>query len=144
MTDEQGEVEVLGLPTEIVEEIWPLLSQFIAAALLKGSPIPETSLEDVKRRLLSQEAQGWVAIRGSEVLAFMNTYIANTEILSRLVIENIAGVEMDSWLHLYDTVEAWAREKGLDQILVRGRKGWIKKLEPLGFEPQYVALAKVL
>lgn len=136
-------VDVYGVPTEHIEELWPVLHPYVASAILKGSPVPTTTPEQVKSKLLAQQSQGWVAVRDEEeILAFMTTYISIGDIFNSLVIENCAGVEADTWIPLYDEVEGFAKEKGLEQVIIRGRPGWAKKLKNLGFQQQFVTLSK--
>ena len=137
-------VGVYGLSPEQCEELWPIIHPFLAAALLKGSPVPETTPEKLLEDLKGGLSQGWMALDGEEPIAFMNTYVAETPVCTRLVIENIAGNDMDSWLPFYESVEEHAREIGVDQIFIRGRPGWARVLKDQGFESQYVALAKTL
>lgn len=137
--------QVYGVPTEQIETVWPILHEFLASALLKGSPVPETTPELIKERLLIQQQQAWVAIKDdSEITAVMTTYIAQGDIFKKLIVDNIAGVEMESWLPFWDLVEDYAKDKGVDQILIRGRKGWARKLKSIGFQEQYVTLAKTI
>lgn len=139
-------INIFGVATEHIEELWDILEPFIQLSIDKGTPIPEESTEDVKRELLDKSLSLWVAVdsEDGEIIAAMTTYIAEMPLVKRAVIRHLAGIEMKSWFEFYPLVEEWAREHGATEMVVKGRPGWARVLQAQGYTPQYVALVKQL
>jgi hypothetical protein len=56
----------------------------------------------------------------------------------------LAGGDMAEILQMAPGIEAMARLRGCVAVLVEGRDGWTKTLEPLGYKPWSVTLHKAL
>ena len=62
-----------------------------------------------------------------------------------LLIEDLAGENLSEWINeAHALVEAWAREQGVEQILIEGRRGWERTLKPLGYQPTRTTCVKML
>jgi hypothetical protein len=56
----------------------------------------------------------------------------------------LCGGDMDDLLSHQGEVEAWARARGCNRLLMGGRRGWERVLKRLGFAPVGIVLAKAI
>jgi hypothetical protein len=97
--------------------------QYIMRALLKGS---NTTINEVERRIKAGEVVPLAL--GDKALA---TFELGEDSLHGIT---IAGELEPGWeLELLPVLESIAREQNRRIIALRGRRGWIRKLRPLGF-----------
>ncbi len=96
------------------------------------------TMDDLLERLRDGRAQFWAHDDGcvvTEILDYPRAKVANYWLLS--------GVLGDC-LALNGEIEAWARGQGCTVASAMGRRGWIKAVEPLGWQPHGVLFHKQL
>ena len=90
---------------------------------------PEFTLKSVLQNIQKGHSQLWLVYRDAEVLGAIVTQKVTYPVKERLLIHLCGGKDIKEWLDLYmETVEEWAKEKGLGGVEIVGRKGWVKLL----------------
>jgi len=102
------------------------------------------SLDEVMGEIERGEAIAWIATEGHKIRAACVTQIISGEHGSQCFIRHCAGLGREEWLHYLSLIELWARGCGCASIELIGRKGWIRTLQPQGYEERAVVLRKVL
>lgn len=102
----------------------------------------ESALKDVMRGALRL----WVVQNGQRTVLVVLTQAETVEATGRrkVTINGFAGDGGLEALPLLSQIEACARAEGADIVEVVGRRGWIKALNPLGYQEAAVVLRKVL
>jgi hypothetical protein len=133
---------VLLHPEELLLR-WSELSPLIQDALSKGQG--ENTLVDHMKNLLDFKTHCWLitdnenGIKGVILTEFLQYTRHKT-----LHVITLSGNSFKDWVHLYPTVEQFAKDGGAIAIEQWGRKGWEKVLPKLipGFETAYVVMRK--
>lgn len=115
--------ELICVPPEVVNQVWPKISGLIYVAMKKGQV---GSFESVKGDILSGRALLWLAWDGQspDVEAAAVTLIEETEWRKVCTIVACGGAHMDRWIHLLDTIEDYGRSEGCSAARIFGRRGW--------------------
>lgn len=88
---------------------------------------PEVTLKTVLESIQKGHSQLWLVYRDEEILGAVVTKHVSYPVKERLLIHLCGGKDITEWVDLYmETVEDWAKEKGLDGVEIFGRKGWTK------------------
>lgn len=88
---------------------------------------PEVTLKTVLESIQKGHSQLWLIYRDEEILGAVVTKHVSYPVKERLLIHLCGGKDITEWVDLYmETVEGWAKEKGLDGVEIFGRKGWTK------------------
>lgn len=88
---------------------------------------PEVTLKTVLEEIQKGHSQLWLVYRDEEILGAIVTKHVSYPVKERLLIHLCGGKDIREWVSLYlETVEDWAKEKGLDGVEIFGRKGWTK------------------
>jgi hypothetical protein len=106
-------------------------------AALARAPLTHT-LEDVRAAVAAGEAQFWPFERSACVTRIFDEPRAKT--LNHWLV----GGDLEELMRMRPRVEAWARAQGCTRLMLGGRSGWARVLEPHGFSPVGVVLAKEL
>ena len=117
------------------ERVAPLLD----AALKAEDARPLWTLEDVKRDLEARRSHLWVAEQSAMVTTISDW--ANGE---RIIESWLAAGDMNEILAMTPVLEDWGRRVGCTQAHVQGRRGWVRKLAPFGYEHYSTTLRKIL
>lgn len=91
-----------------------------------GSTTPDTLLDEVE----AKQRQLWVGKRGDEVLVAVLTGVG-PDLLQTFTVTHAAGKDREAWLHLWGTLEDWARSIGCKRIEARARPGWERILKDM-------------
>jgi hypothetical protein len=124
---------VTGVLAGEIDYVWPTVEPILQRALdrSRGEYLSEDIYGYIKRR----EMQLWVAVNDGEIKAVCLTEIVSFPRLKvcRLVIA--AGEGMRHWVKLgSETLKAWAKAQGCQEIRGGGRVGWARAL---GWKPIY-------
>jgi len=129
-------------PKEILDQ-WLVLSPLIQDALDKGQG--ENTLLDHMQKLLGFNSHCWVITNNEEEIkgVILTEFLLYTR-HKTLHIITLSGNDFESWVHLYPTIEQFAKDGGAVAIEQWGRPGWAKVLPKLvpGFEQAYVVMRK--
>lgn len=91
------------------------------------------------------QAQLWLVYRvlDRSLCAVAVTEVRSYSELSSLLVVALSGTGIDSWARaLHDAFEGYCKEQHLQRMEAVGRKGFERKLGPLGFNPMYTVFVK--
>jgi len=127
-----------------VDKNWMTIAPWIAQAI-EGSRVAQ-DLEQIKTRAMNGSMQIWVGAmpKSKNVSLVLVTEAILIDEVPMLVLRMLAGVDIDECLPDMAMIENWATNKGFHSLQIWGRKGWERKLKPLGFRHEYTILSKVL
>lgn len=136
-------VIVSGVPSEEVDDVWPLIASRIRTAFENGHSLEE--VESVRKALLRQDMQLWFARKESELMATMVTRIEKCDKASVLHVVALEGTGMVEWLRELERVlRVYAAACGCKFISLHGRRGWVKTLKEYGWGESAVIMYKEL
>jgi hypothetical protein len=96
------------------------------------------TLEDVKDALLEGRMQMWILNR-SVLVTQLEVY--PTKLITHVF---LGAGELDDCHELLSHVEEWASNVGAEKVLISGRKGWVRDLNPFGYRHTSITVAKDL
>jgi len=121
-----------GIKGESVEVWWPLVEEYLNAALKYG--LGEYSITDIKSACKSKNMQLWVKI-GTEVEGAFVTKIAKYPQKNLLCVILLGGKEFHTWRDEADALlNAFGKENNCEYIELFGRKGWGKVLKDIDYK----------
>lgn len=137
------QVFVRGVPAQAVQQFWPLALPYIKRALehTHGEVLPA----DLLARCLERDIQLWLISREKRIFGAATTEIVVYPQRKHCRIITIAGSDFDSWSgNAADQIEEWAREQGCDGMEAFVRKGFVGKLQQLGYRHKQSVVIKEL
>ena len=117
-------VEIVLIPTEGVERLWPIAAPLLEKATKRTRKIDLSSLRECA---LDGSMQLWLAYDSEEdgVIASMATEIVTyTSGLKSARILLFGGLHLNRWASMIATVEKWALYEGCSTVEMVGRRGW--------------------
>lgn len=115
----------------------------VAAIPILRAALPYTdglwTIEDIGREVAEGRMQLWVH-EGSVAVTQLEVY--PTKLLAHIFLA--AGGTLATLHELLHKIERWASDVGADRLIVSGRKGWVRDLQPFGFEEASVTVSKEL
>ncbi len=135
-------MQIRLLPPEEVLDRWLVLSPLIKDALNKGQG--ENTLLDHMKRILNFNTHCWLITDDEEIKGVILTEFIQYTQHRTLHVITLSGNNFESWVHLYPTIEQFAKDAGCKAVEQWGRPGWAKVLPKLvpGFEQAYVVMRK--
>lgn len=104
--------------------VWKDCAPLLHPALGEGETI-----EKVLAALFSKDAQLWIGATKDEIQVACITELVRRGGCLYCNIWLTGGKGVNNWLYFLETIEAWAKERGCDGMLIdRGRKGWQRLL----------------
>ena len=129
-----------GIKGESVEVWWPLVEEYLNAALKYG--LGEYSITDIKSACKSKNMQLWVKI-GTEVEGAFVTKISKYPQKNILCVLLLGGKNFSRWRGEADVLlDAFGKENKCEYVELFGRKGWGKVLKDLNYKEQTRLFAK--
>jgi hypothetical protein len=127
-----------------VEEHWPRVAPWLTLAL--GPYETWIDLSFIKEKAKAGFAQIWIGHKpqSSEIDLVLITESMTIDEKSTLVVRWAAGKDMDEWFGDLGLLEAWAKANGFYKIQVWGRRGWERKLRPLGYTHEFSVVGRLL
>ncbi len=128
-------------PEEVLKD-WLVLSPLIQEALDKGQG--ENTLLDHMKKILNFNTHCWLITNNEEVKGVILTEFLQYTQHKTLHIITLSGNDFQAWVHLYPTIEQFAKDAGCKAVEQWGRPGWARVLPKLvpGFEQAYVVMRK--
>ena len=121
-----------GIKGESVEAWWPLVEEYLNAALKHG--LGEYSTSDIKSACISKNMQLWVKI-GKEVQGAFVTKISKYPQKNILCVLLLGGKEFITWRDEADALlNAFGKENNCEYVELFGRKGWGKMLKDIDYK----------
>ncbi len=102
----------------------------------------EMTLEDIKLDLDRGDMQLFVVCIPNEIVALVTTEIVEYPQHSALNICHCAGDHLEAWIELEPMLVEHAKRNNCKAIELRGRKGWVKKLQDYNYREKNVTLIK--
>jgi len=129
-----------GIKGESVEAWWPLVEEYLNAALKHG--LGEYSTSDIKSACISKNMQLWVKI-DKEVQGAFVTKISKYPQKNILCVLLLGGNEFMKWRDEADALlNAFGKENNCEYVELFGRKGWGKVLKDINYKEQTRLFAK--
>ena len=129
-----------GIKGESVEAWWPLVEEYLNAALKHG--LGEYSTSDIKSACISKNMQLWVKI-DKEVQGAFVTKISKYPQKNILCVLLLGGKEFIKWRDEADALlNAFGKENNCEYVELFGRKGWGKVLKDINYKEQTRLFAK--
>lgn len=129
-----------GIKGESVEAWWPLVEEYLNAALKHG--LGEYSTSDIKSACISKNMQLWVKI-DKEVQGAFVTKISKYPQKNILCVLLLGGKEFITWRDEADALlNAFGKENNCEYVELFGRKGWGKMLKDIDYKEQTRLFAK--
>jgi len=121
-----------GIKGENIEAWWPLVEEYLNAALKHG--LGEYSTSDIKSACISKNMQLWVKI-GTDVEGAFVTKIAKYPQKNLLCVILLGGKEFHRWRDEADALlNAFGKENNCEYVELFGRKGWGKILKDINYK----------
>lgn len=133
-------IQLAQLIPDAVAANWDLLFPFLEP-LDRQVPLYFNS-DDVLPLVRSGSIQLWVA---NNDVAIIGVVLTEVKIFPRTKVCNLiwfCGVEVLPFVPAVGGIEAWAAANDCDYMIIRGRRGWKRVLEPLGYELDGFQLVK--
>ncbi len=129
-----------GIKGESVEAWWPLVEEYLNAALKHG--LGEYSTSDIKSACISKNMQLWVKI-DKEVQGAFVTKISKYPQKNILCVLLLGGKEFITWRDEADALlNAFGKENNCEYVELFGRKGWGRMLKDINYKEQTRLFAK--
>lgn len=123
--------------------MWKFAEPYIKRAL--DHTHGEISHLDLLVRCLERDIQLWMIYDGQRIVGAGTTEIVLYPRMKVCRIITLAGAEFDEWAgYAQDVIGAWAKEQGCEAMEAYTRKGFVPKLQKLGFKHKYSVCHKPL
>lgn len=116
-------MNVVRVPPEHTDRIWPMVAPFISAALARSAG--HMRPEDVRQEIADSKRQLWIASEGGPLRAVCVTRIAQYPATRALWVQESGGA-IEAVQHFWPHLVAFAKEWACDTICFMGRRGWAK------------------
>ena len=134
---------ILPIAADKIEEVWPIVGPYVHLACEQSrGTIAE---EDVKRFCLSRDMQMFAVLNGEDFVGAVTTEVLEYPQTRVLRVVTVGGNGWECWgAELSAAIDEFARHVGATLIEAQGRKGWVKKLNSLGYEPVHTLYYKTV
>jgi len=122
---------VRGIPIRLVTKAWPLVEDWVRAALQEASA--DHSPEQIRALLDDGRAQLWLAWDGSKAHGCCITELIESVRGKACNIVVVAGLDFKSWRALTTDIAEWARGEGCVRMEAAGRRGWERLVKADGW-----------
>lgn len=135
---------IRGIPNEMVGKVWRWAEPYIQRAL--DHTFGELSSDNVMKMCMSQDMQLWmVATDGGRVVGAGSTQLIYYPQMKVCRIVTLAGSEFDAWREMaHDSIEMWAKHMECEAIECYVRKGFMPKLQSMGYKHRYSVAHKAI
>lgn len=130
-------IRIAGVPPQFARQAWPVAGPWTADALEKGAAV--VSADDVLAAVECGQIGLWLVLEDSTPVASFTTLVEG----GGLTWFTLGGHGVERWLpDCEKLVTALARSMGCRRAQLRGRRGWARKLAPMGWKESSVTLTK--
>jgi hypothetical protein len=130
------------LSPDSILTMWSEISPLIQEALDTGQG--ENTLADHMRKLMNFQEHCWLIDNEGEIKGIILTEFLQYTQHKTLHVITLSGADFKTWVHLYPTIEQFAKDGGAVAVEQWGRPGWARVLPELvpGFKQAYVVMRK--
>lgn len=142
-------LEIRQIPYWEVKAVWPVVGPMLNKAIELQD---EWSLHGLYERLLSAPLdsypmQLWYMPGKGAMVTQINVFPMTG--VRKLLLFMAGGEDVDACMTVFHHITSWAIEfykliPGKDKVLIHGRCGWKRKLEPHGFKIKTICVEKFL
>lgn len=130
-----------GIPANLVPRFWDFAEPFIKRALDHTSG--EFSHDDLKQLCLDHSIQLWLIYKEGRIFGAGTTEIVVYPQRKHCRIITLAGSDFDGWIDMAEAnLLTWAKEQGCTAIEAYVRRGFMKRLQSIGYKQKHVILTK--
>lgn len=130
-----------------LEQLMPYSPQITAALRKLREKFPDDgTLDSYAQDLVNGSLHLWLMLDGEDFKGIVMTQVKTVEATGHkaLIVAGCAGEDGVELTPHIDTLEEWARNKGLNSVQPIGRVGWKKPLEKLGYKIDRVVYRKAI
>jgi hypothetical protein len=124
------------IPLDELEQKWRTISPFIMSAANSAGEMNE---EVVLAEIVSCKLHLFTAEENGEIIGAATVRIIPTARVVICLVVHLGG-DWDKMLELREEFATWAKAQGAEVFRIQGRRGWKRKLEPLGFKEKFVTM----
>ena len=132
-----------GLKREELPALW---TEFWAMLVRANEADPAVQIEEVAtyNALNNGAVVGFYTLDDGRINMAMTVEVRLTYRGKEAEVTALAGVDMEKWLKLIDSLAAWSKSIGCEYLLATGRSGWERMLRDKGFRKVAITVEKVL
>lgn len=132
-----------GIPAPLVEHFWEFANPFIKRAL--DHTMGEFTAENFKQLCINRIVQLWLVNSENRIVGAITTEIVQYPNRKHCRVITIAGSNFSEWINLADdTLSNWSKSQNCDALETYVRKGFVPKLEPIGYKQKHAVMIKEL
>lgn len=136
MPSSAKKIDCTGITEDQLGLVWKDAAPLLEKALGEGE-----TMEQVLTALFQKRAQLWIGADEKELHVACVTEIVRRGGTLYCNIWLTGGKGVNNWIYFLDTIEAWAKEQGCEEMLIdRARSGW-KRLLP-NYKTKTISLSK--
>lgn len=134
---------IKGIPPQAVSDLWRFAEPYVKRAL--DHTYGEVSADDLKQMCGTSNAQLWMISKGNRIMGAGTTQIVIYPQMKVCRIITLAGAEFDEWMDMtHMNLELWAETMGCTAMEAFCRRGFVPKLEGIGYKHRYSVVHKSL
>ena len=133
---------IQGLRSEYIDSVWEAVWAVLHRAFIHSGG--EFTEETVYNGIKAKSMQLWVDVEGDKIVSAGVTQISLWPETKVCWILGFTSDVSDHMSEYHELIERWAKSLGCSEIRMKGRKGWMKRLEDFGYEFRHVEMAKQL
>lgn len=135
-------MKIIGISSEHVETLWPVLVPLIAPALEHDHN--DLSLDAILADIKAGKYCCLAVMDNDEIIAVQTAQIFTEDNGNRIFnLVTTAGTRLDEWQDLLSgALDKLAKEFNCQYIHTRGRLGWLRALKRNGYQPLYFIAEK--
>lgn len=134
--------KIAAIPIPLVDVLWetiePILQRVVDVAH------DEINCESIRQRVLRGDVLLLVICKGEEIIAVNTAEVRIFDTGKRaLYIPIVGGDELDGWMHQFlEVAKSIAIEYKCEELRgLAARRGWLKKLAPLGWKEAHTVVS---
>ena len=138
--DHGGSLRLLPVEPGLTWKIWPLIEEWVCAAVFKGRGNMEP--KEIKERLVDNTMRLWLVWDGNTRTAIgcCIAEITNGVRGRGLNLVVVSGRDLANWWHLVKDVKAFARERGCVRLESSSRAGMVVLLKADGWRELHTVM----
>jgi len=132
------------IPLPLVQRFWPFAEPYVKRALDHSAN--EFSAANILQSCFDDEMQLWLVSKGTRIVGAVTTKLIQYPEVKHCCIVTLAGSNFGEWVGMAEAAVAeWAKQiEGCSVMSAYVRKGFVPKLQALGFNLKYSVVVKEL
>lgn len=135
--------QIKGIPYQAVPGLWRWAEPFVKRAL--DHTFGEMTSDDIRILCEDRNMQLWLISKDNHAVGAGTTQIVIYPQMKVCRLVTLAGSEFKEWMGIaHMNIEVWAEEQGCHGLEAYVRKGFVPKLEEIGYKHRYSVVHKSL